>query len=96
MPNKSLSPSVDLLRTFARPPTSRQCLHQVAIRNQRAFHFSRILGDQERPQKSFHGQLYESTYERVQRERKEQERFARLRHESGKGRTSAITASTDP
>ncbi|KAI4171378.1 MAG: hypothetical protein LQ343_004334 [Gyalolechia ehrenbergii] len=92
MPNKSLSPSVDLLRTFARPPTSRQCLHQVAIRNQRAFHFSRILGDQERPQKSFHGQLYESTYERVQRERKEQERFARLRHESGKGRTSAITA----
>ncbi|KAL9597540.1 MAG: hypothetical protein Q9179_004227, partial [Wetmoreana sp. 5 TL-2023] len=37
------------------------------------------------------GQLYESTAERVQRERAEQERFARLRRESGKGRGAAYT-----
>ncbi|KAL8942214.1 MAG: hypothetical protein Q9216_001790 [Gyalolechia sp. 2 TL-2023] len=91
MANKALRPSVDVLRAFARPPTSQQCLHKIAIRNQRAFHFSRVLGEEERPQKSFHGQLYESTFERVQRERKEQERFANLRRESGKGRNSAIT-----
>ncbi|KAL8931640.1 MAG: hypothetical protein Q9211_006820 [Gyalolechia sp. 1 TL-2023] len=66
--------------------------NRVAIRNQRAFHSSRVLGDEGRQPKSFHGQLYESTAERVKRERREQERFARLRNESGKGRAGAITA----
>ncbi|KAI4186640.1 MAG: hypothetical protein L6R41_003355 [Letrouitia leprolyta] len=96
MATKPLSPSVDLLRTLGRHPRSQKCLRQILIRNHRPFHLSRVLRDEERPQKSFHGQLYESTAERVQRERKELERFAQLRNESGKGRAGAVTAGIAP
>lgn len=92
MAKKSLIPSVELLHAFGRPPISQQYLYRISTGSHRAFHFSRVSREEERLQKSFHGQLYESTSERVQRERKEQERFAELRNESNRGRRGAITA----
>ncbi|KAI4166059.1 MAG: hypothetical protein LQ342_000490, partial [Letrouitia transgressa] len=50
----------------------------------------RSLAEDRPTQKGFHGQLYESTLERVRREREEQERFNKLRSEDGKGRPFAI------
>lgn len=41
--------------------------------------------------KDFKGQLYESTFERLQRERAEQRRFAKERAESSGGRNAALT-----
>ncbi|KAL9012230.1 MAG: hypothetical protein Q9173_002998 [Seirophora scorigena] len=92
MAGKPLCPSLALLRSFARTHQSRQSLHHIPSPHPRALHVSRALAQDEKPQKSFHGQLYESTAERVQRERAEQERFARLRNESGRGRNAAVTA----
>ncbi|KAL9581947.1 MAG: hypothetical protein Q9212_003583, partial [Teloschistes hypoglaucus] len=43
------------------------------------------------PYKSFHAQLYESTYERVQRERAEQEKFAQQRLATGRGWYAGFT-----
>ncbi|KAL8718664.1 MAG: hypothetical protein Q9225_004230 [Loekoesia sp. 1 TL-2023] len=93
MAKKPFCPSVALLRSLGRPSSSRQCLHHLNIRNRRTFHLSRVLADEERPQKPFRAQLYESTYERVQRERAEQERFANLRAEEGGrgGRAISLT-----
>ncbi|KAL9046374.1 MAG: hypothetical protein Q9214_000775, partial [Letrouitia sp. 1 TL-2023] len=81
-------PSITLLRSLGagcRPPP-RQFL------GLRGFHGSRLVrAEEDRPtQKGFHGQLYESTLERVRREREEQERFNKLRSEDGKGRPLAI------
>lgn len=92
MAEMPLCPSVALLRSLGRTSSPRRCLHRLANRQHRALHVSRVLGQEERPQKSFHGQLYESTAERVQRERAEQKRFAEMRNESGKGRNAAVTA----
>lgn len=93
MVEMALCPSVALLRSLSRLAASRQCLRQVANRHQRALHVSRALGQEERPQKSFAGQLYESTAQRVQRERAEQERFVEMRSKRGKGGFAAATAS---
>ncbi|KAL9000192.1 MAG: hypothetical protein Q9169_001094 [Polycauliona sp. 2 TL-2023] len=89
MASKPFCPSVALLRSLERVSSSPQCLRQTALRQQRAFHASRILAKD--PQ-TFHGQLYESTAERVKKERAEQQRFAEARGESNKGRNGAVTA----
>ncbi|KAL9022200.1 MAG: hypothetical protein Q9185_000600 [Variospora sp. 1 TL-2023] len=92
MAGKLLCPSIALLARFGRTLASRQCLRHLPSPHPRTLHLSRALSQDERPRKSFHGQIYESTAERVQRERAEQERFARLRNESGRGRNAAVTA----
>jgi D-lactate dehydrogenase (cytochrome) len=48
----------------------------------------------EEHRRSFKGQLYESTAARLQRERAERQRFAKLRNESAGGRNVAITFGT--
>ena len=91
MAKQPLCPSIALLRSLVRSSSSQQCLHRISIRNQRTFRTARILADEEQPRKPFVGQLYESTAERVQRERAEQERFAKHRNESKRGRSAALT-----
>ncbi|KAL8710110.1 MAG: hypothetical protein Q9220_005193 [cf. Caloplaca sp. 1 TL-2023] len=91
MTGKQLCPSVALLRSLAETSARRQCLHRITTRHQRAFHISRTLAREEQNQRTFAGQLYESTAERVKRERAEQERFASLRNESRGGRSAALT-----
>ncbi|KAI4246636.1 MAG: hypothetical protein L6R42_009850, partial [Xanthoria sp. 1 TBL-2021] len=93
MAGKPFCPSVALLRTFSRLSSPPQCLRKTALRHQRALHASRILAKE---RQSFHGQLYESTAERVKKERAEQERFAEARGENTKGRSAAITAGNLP
>ena len=44
----------------------------------------------EKPQQSFKGQLYESTQQRLKRERAEQERFAQYQTQSPGGRYAAM------
>lgn len=46
--------------------------------------------------RSFKGQLYDSTAERLQREREEQKKFARDRNESAGGSKAAMTFGTTP
>ena len=59
----------------------------------RAIRTSRSLAEEER---SFRGQLYESTQKRLEKEREEQRRFARERGEAGGGRNAAILFSVPP
>lgn len=61
------------------------------LRQRRNFRSLRSLQEEER---SFKGQLYESTSQRLQRERAEQRRFAKERGESSGGRNAAITFGT--
>ncbi|KAL9626967.1 MAG: hypothetical protein Q9204_006903 [Flavoplaca sp. TL-2023a] len=89
MAGKPFCPSIALLRSLNRIPSPPQCLRRTALRHQRPLHTSRILAKE--PQ-SFHGQLYESTAERVKKERAEQQRFAEARGENTKGRSAAVTA----
>ena len=91
MASKPFCPSVALLRSLNRASSPPQCLRETALRHHRALHASSTLTKEP---KSFHGQLYESTAERVKKERAEQERFAEARGENNKGRSAAITAGT--
>ncbi len=84
----NLCPSVALLKSFRQVPVSQQCLRQIPIGSRRAIHSSRRLCEEKR---DFKGQLYESTAQRLQRERAEQRRFAKERGESSGGRNAAIT-----
>ena len=88
MSGNRLSPSVALLRSFRQVPIPKQCLRQIPIGSHRAIHSSRPLSEE---QKDFKGQLFESTTQRLQRERAEQRRFAKERGEHSGGRNAAIT-----
>lgn len=88
MAGKPFCPSVALLRTLNRLSCPPQCLRQTTLRHQRLLHASRLLAKEPL---SFHGQLYESTAERVKKERAEQERFAEARGESLRGRGAAMS-----
>jgi D-lactate dehydrogenase (cytochrome) len=85
----SFCPSVALLRSLRASPLRRLCAEQalkpVATRG---LHSSAVRRADE---KSFKGQLYESVNQRLERERAEQERFAKARGESGRGRVAATT-----
>jgi D-lactate dehydrogenase (cytochrome) len=61
------------------------------IRQQRAFRVS--LQRKEQEKQSFKGQLYESTQQRLKRERAEQERFSRSQRDPPGLRYAAITLS---
>lgn len=59
-----------------------QCLQQSILR--RSFHASTYLKDEQKPSKdedpvNFRLGLYQSTFDRIQRERADNERFARIR-----------------
>lgn len=54
----------------------------------RNFHISKALKERDQ---SFRGQLYQSTAERLERERAEQRRFAEARGEAHGGRNAAFT-----
>jgi D-lactate dehydrogenase (cytochrome) len=45
-------------------------------------------------ERSFKGQLYESTSARLQKEREDQQRFAKQRNEGANGRNAALTFGT--
>ena len=66
-----------------------QCVGQTAC-FRRKIHGSKCFAEEVKP---FRAQLYESTHQRLQREREEQERFAELsfRGDTRLGRTFAIT-----
>lgn len=91
MSSKRLFSHVPLLRSSARPSTSGKQLRQACsplLRQRRTFRTTVPFKQEER---SFKGQLYESTSQRLQRERAEQARFAKERGESKGGRNAAIT-----
>lgn len=70
---------------------SYQCIHQANVCERRSLHASRRLREE---QKSFRGQLYGSTLQRIQRERAEQDRFAKLRQASSGSQAAATTFGT--
>ena len=81
-------------RAFSKQaPRTPQCLHKLSRSHKRPLHISRSLKAEE---KSFKGQLYESTALRLQRERAEQARFAKARGESSRGRNAAVTFGLPP
>ena len=88
MPGKKLRPSVALLQSFRQVSIPKQCLRQLPLGSRRAIHSSRPLSEEK---KDFKGQLFESTTQRLQRERAEQRRFAKERGEHSGGRNTAIT-----
>lgn len=78
---------------MARPFALRGALQNVRVRpglpQQRLFSLSSRCLD-EKQQASFKSQLYESTQQRLKRERAEQERFAQYQTESPGGRYAAM------
>ena len=90
MSASKLCPSVALLRSLGLSShlVSRRCVQQTSMRLGRAIHSS---ASSQEDQKSFKGQLYESTYQRLERERAEQRRFAKERGQSSGSRTAATT-----
>ncbi|KAI4104910.1 MAG: hypothetical protein L6R37_003034 [Teloschistes peruensis] len=105
IPKTSFPPSTALLRSLNLNLTHhphhprQQCLYTIPLRHHRTFHNSPVRREEKEksevhPYKSFHAQLYESTYERVQRERAEQERFARQRLATGRGWYAGFTVAS--
>ncbi|KAL9600923.1 MAG: hypothetical protein Q9219_002858 [cf. Caloplaca sp. 3 TL-2023] len=91
MSKQPLCPPNTFLRSLGRPPSSRQCLYKISTPSNRTFHRHQALSDEKHPLRgSFTGQLYQSTAERVQRERADLERFRELR-EPAQGKGAAIT-----
>ena len=90
MSGNRLCPSVALLQSFRQAPIPKQCLRQNPLGIRRAIHGSRPLSEEK---KDFKGQLFESTAQRLQRERADQRRFAKERGEHSAGRNTAITFS---
>lgn len=85
-----------LSTTMATTPALRGTLRNIRLRpathftQQRLFAISTRYQANEKQQQSFKSQLYESTQERLKRERAEQERFARYQTQSPGGRYAAL------
>ncbi|KAI9840671.1 MAG: hypothetical protein M1830_007921, partial [Pleopsidium flavum] len=91
MSGKTIILYKSLLRSAGRPSRPQRCFQHACsplLQQRRNFQCSAPVREEER---SFKGQLYESTSQRLQRERAEQARFARERGESSGGRNAAIT-----
>lgn len=94
----SLLPALRLifLTAMATTPALRAALRSIRSRpvtgfsQQRLFVASARRQANERQQQSFKSQLYESTQQRLKRERAEQERFARYQTQSPGGRYAAL------
>lgn len=81
---------------FRQLPRPRQCTLQCARKAmcfRREIHLSRCFAEEK---KSFRGQLYESTAQRLERERADQRRFAHERGSNRGGRNAAITFGQTP
>ena len=89
MAGKMSRPSLALLRSLRHIPPSRQCTRQLPIGGRRALHTSPKSFSNE--EKSFRGQLYESTARRIQAQREAEARFASMTPDSGFARNSAFT-----
>ncbi|KAJ5180776.1 hypothetical protein N7492_003986 [Penicillium capsulatum] len=78
---------------MVRPFALRGALHNLrphpGLRQQRSFSISGCRAD-DKPQASFKSQLYESTQQRLKRERAEQERFSQYQTESPGGRYAGL------
>lgn len=86
---KMSCPSLVFLRSLRRLPLSRQCSRQFPVGRRRALHTSpKSLSEEE---KSFRGQLYESTARRIQAQREAEARFASMQPTSDFARNSAYT-----
>lgn len=89
---KMSSPSLIFLHTLRRIPLSQQCSRQSPIGSRRALHTSpRCFSNQE---KTFRGQLYESTARRIQAQREAEARFASTTPLSDFARNSYFTFCT--
>lgn len=66
-----------------------ECLHRLPLRGRRPFHSSRKLFAEE--DKTFRGQLYESTARRIKRQREAEARFADMTPPSAFARNAAFT-----
>lgn len=85
-------PSLVFLRSLRHIPLSQQCSRQIPIGSRRALHTSpRCFSNQE---KTFRGQLYESTARRIQAQREAEARFASMTPLSTFARNSAFTFCT--
>lgn len=80
-------PSIFLSRSLRHALNLQPSIRQTP-RYKREIHVSKPRSEQ---QKSFKGQLFESTTQRLARERAEQQRFAKERGESHSGRNFATT-----
>lgn len=87
MTGVKLSSSLFSSGSFLHVLRTRSCIRHT-LRSTRAFHVSSASAEQE---KSFRGQLYQSTAQRLERERAEQRRFAHERGEGNNGRSAAFT-----
>lgn len=85
----SLSPKTALRAVNLRLPLSNHVLGQpYPSRLRRHFGLSTHLREEKR--QSFKGQLYESTQQRIKRERAEQERFSQYQTQSSGARYAAL------
>ena len=90
MSGRLLYPSAALLRSLRSSPSLRQCPRQFPIGGKRPLHTSPKSLEEE-GQKSFRGQLYESTARRIQRQREAEARFASMTPPSAFARNAAFT-----
>lgn len=77
------------LRSLRYMPLSRQCLRQVPVVRRRSLHTSPKSFSSD--EKSFRGQLYESTARRIQAQREAEARFASMTPMSSFAQNSAFT-----
>ncbi|KAI9705910.1 MAG: D-lactate ferricytochrome c oxidoreductase [Candelina mexicana] len=92
MPASRIIPSSSLLRALRESATPLRCIRRkspLSINPRAPQRLHSTAKDDAK--KSFRGQLYESTAQRIERERAEQRRFAQRRGESSGGRYAAIT-----
>ena len=78
MANNSFNASVAGLRSVRQSLRTSQTLCRHNVGRRRQLHCSRVLREEGR---SFRGQLYDSTFKRLERERAEQQRLAQERAE---------------
>ena len=88
MSRSKLCPSAALLRSLRVSQALGPVPLKASLCLRRPLHTSRPAREQQRS--SFKGQLYESVAQRLERERAEQQRFAKIRGEGGGGRPAAI------
>ena len=79
MPGIRTCPSIALLRYLRQAPTSNPPIRAICATQQRQFSSSRPNGEEKEERPDFRAQLYQSTYQRLERERAEQERLSKVR-----------------
>ena len=94
MPGKLFSPSAALLRSLRPSPSLQHCSRHCPFVSRRSLHRSPRLFEEE--QKSFRGQLYESTARRIQRQREIEAAYADAMPPSTLARNLAFTFCISP